>query len=154
MAQSTRSSAGNRLLRNVGEWAEPPRPRQWLLEGTFCRRCLSGLAAAGNTGKTTLRLAQLVSVAIGRELTGQRILGRSRYRVLVVALEDDIDEIERKIRALSILYDIPRDEFLDCFWILSANRWKIAKLSAEDGWHIVPGQDAGECAGRPARSMW
>jgi len=110
-----------------------------LLEGTFCRGVLSGLAAAGGTGKTALRLLQLLAVATGRkDLTGQRILGRGRHRVLVVCLEDDFDEIHRRIRAACKYYDIPMDELLDAFWVTAPVQLKLAVIGA-DGWRIRAG---------------
>ena len=70
-------------LREPGQPASPPDPlgiwdagdddyaippRGWLLGTVFCRRFLSSLVADGGTGKTALRIAQLVSLAIGRSL--------------------------------------------------------------------------------------
>jgi RecA-family ATPase len=127
------------LLYNLGECHELPPPRRWLLEGTFCRGVLSGLAAGGGTGKTALRLLQLLAVATGREdLTGQRVLGRGRHRVLVVCLEDDFDEIHRRIRAACKYYEIPMDEVLDAFWVTAPVHFKLAVLGA-DGWRIHAG---------------
>jgi AAA domain len=58
---------------DLGAWdagdddALPP-PRGWLLGNTFCRRCISSMVAPGGVGKSALRLAQLLSLAIGRPL--------------------------------------------------------------------------------------
>ena len=53
-------------------------PRGWLLGTTFCRRFLSSLIADGGTGKTALRHAQLISLAIGNSLTGEHVFRRCR----------------------------------------------------------------------------
>ena len=73
-------------------------PRGWLLGHVFCRRFLSSLVAEGGTGKTALRIAQLVSLAIGRSLTGEHLF--QRCRVLILSLEDDRDELRRRVLAV------------------------------------------------------
>lgn len=73
-------------------------PRGWLLGTAFCRRFLSSLIADGGVGKTALRVAQLTSLAIGRSLTGEHVF--QRCRVLIVSLEDDRDELRRRVYAV------------------------------------------------------
>lgn len=86
----------------LGEWdaggddAVPP-PRGWLLGNVFCRRFASSLIADGGVGKTAVRMAQLLSLACGRSLTGEHVF--QRCRVLPVSLEDDRDELRRRIMA-------------------------------------------------------
>lgn len=54
-------------LRDVTQYAMPP-PRQFLYGTEFCRKFLSVLIGIGKVGKTSLRIAQGMSVAIGRDL--------------------------------------------------------------------------------------
>jgi DNA polymerase I-like protein with 3'-5' exonuclease and polymerase domains len=75
-----------------------PPPRQWLYGRQLCRRFLSSLVAPGDVGKTTKRLTQAIELATGRELLGHRIYQRSR--VLVISLEDDRDELWRRLLAI------------------------------------------------------
>src|SRR4029078_2329968 len=80
---------------HLGEWdagddVDIPPPRGWLLGNIFCRGFMSSLLADGGGGKTALRYAQLLSLAIGRSLTGDHVF--QRCRVLIVSLEDDRDE--------------------------------------------------------------
>ena len=63
-------------------------PRGWLLGTTFCRRFLSSLIADGGVGKTALRVAQLISLAIGRSLTGEHVFQRVGQVEEVLALID------------------------------------------------------------------
>ena len=86
----------------LGEWdagkdddAIPP--RGWLLGNVFCRRYLSSIVATGGTGKTALRTAQALALASGRAITDERVF--QRCRVLMVSLEDDRDELRRRVRA-------------------------------------------------------
>ena len=86
----------------LGEWdagtdtADIP-PRGWLLGNIFCRRFISSVIAEGGVGKSALRLLQLLSLAIGRSLTGEHVF--TRCRVLIVSLEDNADELRRRLRA-------------------------------------------------------
>jgi hypothetical protein len=87
---------------HLGEWdagkdTNPIPPRGWLLGNTFCRRFVSSLTAGGGAGKTALRMAQALSLATGREPTGEHVF--QRCRVLYVSLEDDRDELRRRVRA-------------------------------------------------------
>ena len=97
----------------LGEWdagndTELPPPRGWLLGNIFARKFMSSLLADGGVGKTALRYAQLLSVAIGRSLTGDHVFARSR--VLIISLEDGPDELRRRILALLVHYHIDRSE--------------------------------------------
>ena len=83
-------------------------PRSWLLGNQFCRGFVSSVVAAGGGGKTSLRILQFVSMAIGRSLCGQHVFRRSR--VLLVSLEDDRDEIQRRITAVIKHYKVDRNE--------------------------------------------
>ena len=72
----------------AGKSMPMPPPRQWLLGNIFCRKFLSQLLADGGVGKTALRYAQYISLAIGRSLTGEHVF--VRCRVLILSFEDDL----------------------------------------------------------------
>jgi hypothetical protein len=76
---------------DIGNIARPP-PRGLLLGNQFARGFLSSLIAPGAIGKTSLRIADYLSCASGKSLTGHRI--HKRCRVLLLCFEDDIDELE------------------------------------------------------------
>jgi hypothetical protein len=82
---------------DFGERTTKPPPREWLLGTTFCRTFLSSLIAAGGVGKTAVRYAQFLALASRRETTGEYVHHRSR--VLVISLEDDDKELERRMLA-------------------------------------------------------
>jgi len=79
-------------------------PRGWLLGTVFCRTFLSGLIGVGSAGKTAIRYVQYLAAATGRDLTGERVHHRSR--VLIVCLEDDLNEVKRRIGAAMLHHDI------------------------------------------------
>jgi hypothetical protein len=95
----------------AGEDLSPIPPRQWLLGTNFCCGYLSGLTGAGSTGKTALRLLQLIALALGRgELVGDHCFRRTK--VLIVYLEDDEEELRRRISAACRYRQIDQTELV------------------------------------------
>jgi hypothetical protein len=114
---------------DLGEWdaGDDPGlipPRQWLLGNQFCAGFISSIVAAGGAGKTALRLLQFISLAIGRSLCGQHVF--RRCRVLLISLEDNRNEIDRRIKGVLDYYGIPRSELKG--WLFCATP-KLAKLA-------------------------
>jgi hypothetical protein len=113
LRQDHRASGSSDSPREFGEWDAgdddaPIPPRGWLLGQTFCRRFLSSLIGDGGVGKTALRVAQLLSLAIGRPLTGEHVF--RRCRVLLVSLEDDRDELRRRVKAAMLHHGIKQED--------------------------------------------
>jgi hypothetical protein len=107
------NSGFEELTDKLGEWdasndIELPPPRGWLLGNVFARNFISSLFAEGGTGKTALRYAQLLSLATDNSLTGEHVF--QRCRVLVVSLEDDANELRRRILAAMLHHRIDRSE--------------------------------------------
>jgi hypothetical protein len=97
----------------LGEWdagddTETPQPRGWLLGNAFCRGFISSLIGEGGTGKSALRMAQLLALATGKPLTGEFVF--LRCRVLLISLEDDADELRRRLRAACLHHGIEQAE--------------------------------------------
>ncbi len=120
-----------------GRRRDPIPPRGWLLGNTFCRRFISTLVAGGGTGKSAVRTAQALALATGRPLTGEHVY--QRCRVLLVSLEDDRDELRRRVRAAQIHRGISDSEIRG--WLFLATPaglgWKLAE--AKDG-RVEPGE--------------
>jgi hypothetical protein len=121
-----RLSRRNLNERDAGDDVEPPPPRRWLLGNQFCRRFLSQLVAAGSTGKSALRLAQCLSLATGKPLTGQNVF--KRCRVLMVSLEDDLEEMQRRILAARIHYGITLDDLKGWLFYATSKGIKLAEI--------------------------
>ncbi|WP_334359205.1 MULTISPECIES: AAA family ATPase [unclassified Bradyrhizobium] len=105
----------------LGEWDAglddvPVPPRGWLLGNSFCRGYISSVIAEGGVGKSALRLAQLMSLAVGRPLTGEHVF--MRCRALLLSLEDDKDEVRRRLRAACLHHGIEPSELQD--WLFLA----------------------------------
>jgi AAA domain len=115
----------------LGEWDAgddpgPIPPRQWLLGNQFCRGFISSIVAAGGTGKTALRLVQFLSLALGRSLCGQHVF--KRCRVLLVSLEDDTYELQRRIKAALDHFGIARAELRGWLFCAAPRGVKLAEL--------------------------
>jgi hypothetical protein len=108
-----------------------PEPRQWLMSRQFCRGFLSGLVAPGDVGKTTLRLTQAIELATRRELLGNRIY--QRCRVLVISLEDDREELRRRLLAICRHHGIDPGELTGWLFCRELNGAKLARLNAKGG---------------------
>ncbi|WP_419693200.1 AAA family ATPase [Mesorhizobium muleiense] len=123
-------AAGKETPTDLGEWDagddnDPIPPRHWLLGNIFCRRSVSSLLADGGTGKTALRVAQALSLATGRNLTGAYVF--QRCRVLLISLEDDKDELRRRVKAAQMHHGIS-DSDLKGWLFLAAPGGKAGKL--------------------------
>jgi len=116
-------------LCNAGRSRGPIPPRGWLLGNVFCRRFLSSLIASGGSGKTALRITQLIALATGKPITKEHIF--QRCRVLLVTLEDDLDEADRRITATLLHHGIDRSE-LDGWMFVAAPGAKGGKLMEID----------------------
>jgi RecA-family ATPase len=64
-------------------------------------------------------------MALGRPLCGQRVFRRSR--VLLISLEDNDDELQRRIRAVLVHYNIERAQLGDWMWCATPIGRKIAQ---------------------------
>jgi DNA polymerase len=118
----------------LGKGPKPP-PRQWLYGWQLCRGFASSLVAPGDHGKTTMRLTQAVELASGRELLGHRIY--QRCRVLVLCLEDDKDELWRRLLAICLHHGVDSAELRG--WLFCAN-FNGAKIAEEIGGKRVLGK--------------
>jgi hypothetical protein len=113
LAAEPPAEEGKEAPLSLGEWDTgddpgPIPPRQWLLGDQFCGGFISSVVSAGGGGKSALRLLQFISLATGRALSGQRVF--RRCRVLLVSLEDDREELQRRIKAVLDRYGIDRSE--------------------------------------------
>jgi len=114
---------------DAGDFVDVPPPREWLLGNQFCRRFLSGLLAPGATGKTALRTLQYLALATGRPLTGQHVFKRSR--VLLLSMEDDDTELQRRLAAARIHHDIKPADLKG--WLFCATPKGIKLADIKDG---------------------
>jgi hypothetical protein len=114
---------------DAGNDPEPEKlpPRGWLMGLMFCRQFLSGIMAEGGTGKTSLRILQFISMAIGRALTGHHVF--MRCRVLIVSLEDSKPELQRRIAAARIHHSVSKEQVKGWLYYVTLEDLKGMKLA-------------------------
>lgn len=113
---------------DVGDEDGKIEPRQWLLGTVWCRDNLSGLISAGAGGKTTVRILQALSLASGRQLSGEHVFVRSR--VMIVCLEDDMAELRRRVRAAMLHHRVTPAEVKGWLFLTTPRGLKIAERDA------------------------
>lgn len=95
--------------------ALPPRP--WLVEPWLLKGLVTEIVAAGGTGKSSLAIAIAACVALG----DGKYLGinvRESRRVLIVNVEDDVLEMQKRLFAFRKLHGISAEALagkIDCF---------------------------------------
>lgn len=91
-------------------WREPKTipPRDWIYGRHLLRRHVSATIASGAVGKTSLKIVQALALATGRDLLGQGV--PERACVWLFNLEDDRDEIDRRIAAAMMHYGIKPED--------------------------------------------
>lgn len=97
--------------------------REWLYGWHLIRKFGSATFAAGGVGKTLLKLAEAIAMATGRPLLG--IKPHQRCRVWYWNGEDPQDELDRRIAAICIQYNIKNDELQGWLFVDSGRDQEI-----------------------------
>ena len=106
-------------------------PRQWLYGQHLIRGFLSLTVAPGGLGKSSMVLVEALAMAIGRPLLGDAL--PQPLRVWVWNGEDPREEIERRIAAVCLKYDIQVDDIADRLMIDSGRDVPIQIATANGG---------------------
>jgi hypothetical protein len=84
-------------------------PRQWIYGRHYVRRYVTATVAPGGSAKTALKLAEAISLVIGRDLLNAN-KAIDRQRVWYWNGEDPLNEINCRIAAISLHYQIDPKE--------------------------------------------
>jgi hypothetical protein len=97
----------------VFKWKDPATipVRDWIYGKHLIRRHVSATIASGAVGKTSLKIVEALALATGRPLLGVDVPKRSR--VWLFNLEDDLEEIDRRVSAAMIHYKIKPEDIED-----------------------------------------
>lgn len=109
-------------------------PRQWVLGHRLIRGYVSLLVAPGGAGKSIYTVAEALAVASGRPLTGDTV--HRPGPVLMLNTEDPTDEIERKLAAAAIHYDLDREVLSRVHYISSLAQPMRIVRSDRDGAYV------------------
>jgi RecA-family ATPase len=105
--------------------APPPTPSNRLMQQDN-GAVIASDNVRGGVGKSALRLVQYISLALGRPLCGQHVF--RRCRVLLISLEDDRDEVQRRIQAVLDHFDLPRSDLKGWLFCANPKRSKLVEL--------------------------
>lgn len=113
-------AAGPRLVASPFVWTDPELipPRSWLYGRHLIRGRVSLDVAAGGVGKTSLKIGEAIAMAAGIDLYN-KALPEGPLRVWLYNLEDDMDELHRRIAATCEYFRITPNQIADRLFINS-----------------------------------
>ena len=116
----------NPLQASLFVWQDPKtlKPRDWLYGSHLIRKFLSCTSAPGGLGKSSLALTEAVAMVTGRDLLGCRVHG-GPHRVWYWNGEDPIDEINRRVLAIAMRYDLDPGDFGDRLFVNSGRDCEV-----------------------------
>lgn len=115
-------------------WKDPktiPR-REWLYGSHYARKYLSATFGAGGGGKTAHSYTEALAMASGKPLLGE--IPRERRRVWTINLEDPTEEIDRRVMAAALHYNLRPDDIEGHLWTDSGReqRFVVARSEGRD----------------------
>lgn len=112
-------------------------PRQWLVPFRMMRRHLTMTTAAPGVGKSTLAIEEAVSMASGIDFLGFGIT--KPLRVAIINNEETRDELERRIEATCLHFNIPPESIADNLFLYSGvDAAKLIVARANKNGNIIP----------------
>ena len=118
-------------------WRDPktfPR-RDWIYGKHLVRKFISCTVAPGGVGKSSLSLVEAVAMCTGRPLLGISV--REPLRVWVINLEDPLEEIERRVTAILLHFDIDPAELGDRLHLTSGRDTKVIVASTTKAGTVI-----------------
>lgn len=82
-------------------------PRDWVMQDRYIGGFISVVVAPGGVGKSTLTMLDAVAVATGADITGFEV--KKPGAVWIYNTEDPVEELKRRMVAISIHHKIPLD---------------------------------------------
>jgi hypothetical protein len=112
-------------------------PRDWLVPYRMMRRHVTMTTAAPGVGKSTLVIEEAVSLASGADFLGFGI--KRPMRVAIINNEETRDEIERRIEATCVHFDVPFTSIADRLFIYSGvDAEKLILARADQHGNVIP----------------
>lgn len=111
------------------------KPRQWIYGRHLIRGFVTLLVAPGGTGKSSLVLGSCIAIAINRQLFGAKIYQQCNTALL--NLEDPQEEIDRRLAALGIFYNIDNTQLAGRFFMSPPEQKVLIAAESEDGFEVV-----------------
>lgn len=108
-------------------------PRQPLYGNHYIRKFMSTTVAPGALGKSSLVLAEAVSMAIDRSLLGAKLHANRPLKVAYYNAEDPYDEIQRRVAAICQFHGVDQSLLVNHLFIASGRDNPILFATGEAG---------------------
>jgi hypothetical protein len=105
--------------------------RPWVYGRILMRRTVSLLVAPGGIGKSSLTITEALAQTSGKPLLGPK--PRGRLRVLLWGLEEDADEIMRRVEAACLKHELPVEDTDGYLFIPSDDCAELITATSERG---------------------
>lgn len=105
-------------------------PRDWIVYRRLICGFVTSTIAPGGTGKSMHSMVEAVAVATGRALLGET--PKKTGPVIIYNIEDPLDEIQRRLCAIAIHYDIPFEDLKDVHLVSGLDN-PLSIASTKDG---------------------
>ena len=109
--------------------------RQWLYGYDLIRGFVTLLVAPGGTGKSSLILAMALALTTNRKLLNTHI--HQQCRVALLNLEDPQHEIDRRLTALAMHYNVANSDLGDRLFISPPDRGVRIAEARPDGFSVI-----------------
>ena len=111
--------------------SRPIKRRDWYVEDLVPGRQVTQISGDGGLGKSTLALQLAVASVTGREWLGRTV---ARGPVISLAAEDDLDELQRRVDAIAVHYEVGLEALADLhLWPLAAGDPALYAPNRGDG---------------------
>ena len=111
-------------------------PRQWLYGTQLLRGFVTVLVAPGGTGKSTYAMLVAAGLASGKKLLGEHVF--ARVSTAILNLEDPMEELERRLAAIMMRFDLTRGDLEDRIFLHSGEDRAVTMAAlGEDGFSVV-----------------
>jgi hypothetical protein len=129
---TSRGHAAPLILATAFEPFDPRRlpPRQLIMGNHYHRRNTCVTAGTGGVSKSLRVKVDAISMVLGRDLMGLDKVYGGRKRVWVMNLEDDRIEIQRRIAAICLRYDVDQADLEGLF--IDSGRERELLIARED----------------------
>lgn len=112
-------------------------PRDWLVPYRMMRRHVTMTTAAPGVGKSTLAIEECVSQSSGIDFLGFGIT--RKHRVAIINNEETRDELERRIEATCVHFDVPFEAIAETLFVYSGvDAEKIILARTDNNGNVIP----------------
>jgi hypothetical protein len=124
------TSSGHAIAASPFRWMRPENiaPRSWIYGRHYVAKFVSTTIAPGGIGKSSLSIVEALAIATGRPLLG--ITPAFRARVWIWNGEDPLDELQRRVIAAMLYFDIAPDE-IDGWLFVDSGRTSEIVIAAQ-----------------------